>query len=292
MSKKLYLYFHGIGDSLLFSTILFHLGNSTGKKFLVGSQHPEIYQGNPHVRHLPCKSHTTTVYVKRLLRLFKVVDEVEYINYNQHGPIPPRHIFTLLCERVGLPETPKRPIIFLTSEEKSQRFLPKSDKPWIGIQSTGNSAHTQNKNWSIEKFQEVAAALRKRYAIVQFGSQDDPPLTVDANLCGKLSLRQSFIALRECRGFVGQVGFLMHAAAAVEVPAVIIYGGFEAPWQSGYEDNINIYNPVPCAPCWLWSPCPYSKKCMTEISPKQVIESFDQLMSGLDGRALKGIMPS
>ena len=278
VDRKLYLYFHGIGDSLLFNTVLFYLGRSTGETFLVGSQHPEIYRGNPHVRHLPCKSHTTTVYWRRLLKLFKIVSKVEYINYNQHGSIPPRHIFTLLCERVGLTETPKCPVIFLAPEEKAQRFLPKSNKPWIGIQSTGNSAHTENKNWSVEKFQEVAAALRQRYAVAQFGAPADPPLEVDVNLCGKLSLRQSFVALQECKGFVGQVGFLMHAAATVNVPSVIIYGGFEAPWQSGYECNTNIYNPVPCAPCWLWTPCPYSKRCMNEISSKQVIEAFEQLM--------------
>jgi hypothetical protein len=288
MNRKLYLYFHGIGDSLLFNTVLFHLGSSTGKTFMVGSPHPEIYHGNPHVSHLPCKSHTSTVYLRRLLKLFQIVKETVYIDYNQHGVIPPKHIFTLLCERVGLPETPKRPVMFLTPEERSQRFLPKSDKPWIGIQSTGNSAHTQNKNWSVEKFQEVASSLRKQYAIAQFGSPSDPPLDVDVNLCGKLSIRQVFVALSECRGFVGQVGFLMHAAATAEIPSVIIYGGFEAPWQSGYEGNSNLYNPVSCAPCWLWAPCPYSKHCMTEISSQQVIESFEQLMSKVNGQALKG----
>jgi ADP-heptose:LPS heptosyltransferase len=287
MNRKLHLYFHGIGDSLLFNTVLFHLGRNTGKKFLVGSPHPEIYQGNPFVSHLPCKSHTTTVYLRRLLKIFKIVNEVEYINYYQHDVIPKRHIFDLLCERMDLSETPKRPIICLTPEEKSQSFLPRSNKPWIAIQSTGNSAHTENKNWSVEKFQEVAAVLCRRYAIAQFGAPDDPPLKVDVNLCGKISLRQVFVALRECRGFVGQEGFLMHASAASEVPSVIIYGGFVAPWQTGYEDNINIYNQVPCAPCWLVAPCPHSKRCMNEISSLQVIESFGQLMSQSNEKALK-----
>jgi hypothetical protein len=279
MKKKLYLYFHGIGDSLLLNTVLFHLGNRTGETFIVGSTHPEIYQGNPHVRHLPCKSHTVTVYWRRLLKAFKMVRAVEYLNYHENGVIPTKHIFTYLSGRVGLTEVPRRPTICLTPEEKSQRFLPESAKPWIGIQSIGNSAHTQNKNWSVDKFQEVADALRQHYAIVQFGSPDDPPLDVDANLCGKISLRQVFVALRECRGFVGQEGFLMHAAAAAEVPSVIIYGGFVAPWQTGYEGNTNIYNPVPCAPCWLTAPCPYSKRCMNEISSQQVVEAFNKLMS-------------
>jgi Glycosyltransferase family 9 (heptosyltransferase) len=287
--RKLYLYFHGIGDSLLFNTVLFHLGCETGNTFIVGSQHPEIYQGNPYVRHLPCKSHAAVVYWRRLLKFFKIVSKVEYINYNQHGSIPPKHIFALLCERVGLLETPKRPIIFLTPEEKSQNILPKSNKPWIAIQSTGNSAHTELKNWSVEKFQEVAAALRQRYAIVQFGLCGDPPLDVDLNLCGKLTARQLFVAIGECLCLVGQEGFLVHVAAAKGIPSVVVYGGFSAPWQTGYEWNYNLYNPLPCAPCWLWGKqCPYSKRCMNEISSQQVIESFNRLMSRLDGQALKG----
>jgi ADP-heptose:LPS heptosyltransferase len=115
--------------------------------------------------------------------------------------------------------------------------------------------------------------------VFQFGAPNDPPLEADLNLCGKLTIREVFVALGECCGFVGQVGFLMHAAAAVEVPAVIVYGGFEAPWQSGYKANTNIYNPVPCAPCWLWGDtCPHSKRCMVEIRSEQVVKAFNELM--------------
>lgn len=282
MRPKLYLYFHGIGDSLLFSTALYYLGRQTGRKYLVGSQYPEIYHGNPYVRHLPCKTHGSTVQWRRLLSASKLVSGVEYINYNEYGPIPPRHIFTLLCERIGLVETPSHPLIFLTPEEKKQRFLPKSDKPWIAIQSTGNTVHTEYKNWNIDKFQEVVSALRERYAIAQFGLSTDPPLNVDVNLCGKLTTRQLFVTFRECCSFVGLEGFLMHVAATVNIPSVIIFGGFSAPWQTGYVQNCNIYNPVSCAPCWLWKTrgqCSHFHRCMTEIGSQQVVGAFERLMA-------------
>lgn len=275
--RKLYLYFHGIGDALLFNTILYYLGQQTGEKFLVGSLYPEIYQGNPYVTHLPCKSHDMTVLWRKALSGLNLITKYEYINYVADGP-PKKHIIKLLCEIVGLNIVPKRPLIFLTDEEKRHRYLPTSSKPWIAIQSTGNKITTQNKNWSAEKFRQVVDQLKCEYSIVQFGSGDDPALDVDLNLCGKLSLRQLFVALGECKAFIGQVGFLMHSASAMEIPAVIVYGGFEAPWQSGYEKNINIDNPVECAPCWIWGPCPNANKCMVEISVDHVMQGFQQLI--------------
>jgi hypothetical protein len=80
------------------------------------------------------------------------------------------------------------------------------------------------------------------------------------------------MASKNCKVFIGQVGFLMHAAASVGLPSVIVYGGFEAPWQSGYEANSNLYSAVECAPCWLETKCPYGKKCMTMIKPEIVAQ--------------------
>ena len=149
-------------------------------------------------------------------------------------------------------------------------MLPASDKPWLAIQSTGNSKWTDNKNWGAEKFVKLANLVAPAFSIVQLGSAGDPPLPVQLNLCGRIGIRQVFQVMRQCAGFAGLEGFLMHAATAMEVPSVIIYGGFTAPWQTGYDVNVNLYNPVPCAPCWLEAKCPYDKKCLEEITPEQI----------------------
>jgi ADP-heptose:LPS heptosyltransferase len=41
----------------------------------------------------------------------------------------------------------------------------------------------------------------------------------------------------------------MHIAAAVQTPAVVIYGGYIDPVCTGYPGNINLYSPVECDPC-------------------------------------------
>jgi len=79
--------------------------------------------------------------------------------------------------------------------------------------------------------------------------------------------------LANCRVFVGNVGFLMHLARAVECRSVIVFGGREAPWQSGYSGNINLFSPVSCAPCWLWNKCDHDRICMDVITAEEVIDS-------------------
>jgi ADP-heptose:LPS heptosyltransferase len=276
--RELFLYYHGIGDSLLFNTVLYHLGRERQQRFLVASKHPEIYAGNPHVWHLPFKSQAVVYKLSRISRWLHLIDSYTHIDYYHAGRIPQKHIMQLLAERVGLKTVPLRPLIFLSESELAQKLLPASDKPWVAIQSTGHSKWTDNKNWGEEKFVKLVSLLAPSFSLVQLGDSNDPPLPVQANLCGKLSLRQVFQVLKQCTGFAGLEGFLMHAATVMEVPSVIIYGGFTAPWQTGYEVNVNLYNPVPCAPCWLESKCPYDKRCLEEITPRQVCRELITLL--------------
>jgi ADP-heptose:LPS heptosyltransferase len=69
---------------------------------------------------------------------------------------------------------------------------------------------------------------------------------------------------------VCQVGYSTPASNAVEISTVVIYGGFIAPWESGYEQNINLFTKLPCSPCWLREPCPYDKECMKQITVDDV----------------------
>jgi ADP-heptose:LPS heptosyltransferase len=78
---------------------------------------------------------------------------------------------------------------------------------------------------------------------------------------------------------VCQEGYLMHAATALGIPAVVIYGGFIAPWESGYEQNINLFTKLPCSPCWLRGPCPYDKECMKQISVDDVMNSVSEALN-------------
>jgi ADP-heptose:LPS heptosyltransferase len=76
----------------------------------------------------------------------------------------------------------------------------------------------------------------------------------------------------------------MHIAAAVGTPAVVIDGGYSNPVCTGYPGNVDLYSPVECVPCWLRTPCPYSKKWLHQITPDQVEAALHQAWSASQHR--------
>jgi len=267
IGRDIFFYYHGLGDSLLFNSVLFELGKQNRKRYFVGTKHAEIYRGNPFAIVLPFSQAINY----KLGNIFSLLGgRVEHVDYYHKGHPPKQHILELLADRVGLRMAPRTPKIFLSEGEKNKRLLPESKKPWVAMQSTGLSTWTDNKNWGVENFRSVARSLEKDFSVVQLGASGDPPLGVDLELQGRLPIRDVFVVLRECKLFIGQEGFLMHAAAAVELPAVIVFGGFLAPWQTGYQSNANFYSDIECAPCWLEAKCPYEKVCLAQITPLYV----------------------
>jgi ADP-heptose:LPS heptosyltransferase len=137
----------------------------------------------------------------------------------------------------------------------------------------------RNKEWFPERFQAVVDAFNGTLEFVQLGSAADPKIAGAKDLRGQTTMRQSAAILYHARLYLGTVGFLMHLARAVECPSVIVYGGREAPWQSGYGCNINLYTPLPCAPCWRWNTCDFDRKCMATIASQDVVRGVEQLIS-------------
>jgi ADP-heptose:LPS heptosyltransferase len=136
----------------------------------------------------------------------------------------------------------------------------------------------RNKQWFPDRFQAVIDALQGEFKFVQLGSASDPPLQHVIDLRGKTNIRQSAAIMHQAQLYIGNVGFLMHLARAVECPSVIVYGGREAPWQSGYACNINLYTALPCAPCWRWNTCDFDRKCMSDITAQQVVSGVKELI--------------
>jgi ADP-heptose:LPS heptosyltransferase len=166
----------------------------------------------------------------------------------------------------------------LTRAEKAQESWARDH---IVIQSSGIGANHPmlNKQWDPKRFQRVLDALCDEFDIVQLGLPADPALRRVTDLRGVTSIRQSAAILHNARLYIGSIGFLMHLARAVECPSVIVYGGREAPWQSGYNCNINLYTALPCAPCWRRNTCNFDRKCMTKITAEHVVQAVRDLLS-------------
>jgi ADP-heptose:LPS heptosyltransferase len=96
-------------------------------------------------------------------------------------------------------------------------------------------------------------------------------------LRSQTTLQELIAAIAAADLHVAPITGSVHIAAAVGVPTVVIYGGYEPPVCTDYPGNIGLYSPVECAPCWLQTPCPYGKKCLNIISVDQVEAAVERL---------------
>jgi len=67
-------------------------------------------------------------------------------------------------------------------------------------------------------------------------------------------------------------GGISHIAAALNMPAVVLMGGFTDPIWTGYNFHVNITSDVPCKHCFNLSPCRKDFICWKEVSVKYVAE--------------------
>ncbi len=255
------------GDDLLCTAVAHELERRK-QCVWVCTKYPELFKNNPDIQ--------TTIPIRH--RVSHALGlKIKCINYGGKIPgtdrslIPHEHLIAMLCRQVGVRgKIEIRPYCHLTEAENNTiQKVPNQ----IAIMSSGVSKAFPmlNKEWYIDRFQQVVDKLKNDFNFIQIGASADPPLNNVLNLCGKTTLRQTAAILRNSLVFVGQVGFLMHLARAVDCRSVVVYGGRESPWQSGYSANVNLVSNLPCAPCWQWNTCDYNRACMNEITSDQVV---------------------
>ena len=261
----------GIGDDLMCTTVFRELRKRGARGIVFTTQHPTLFQGNPNLDAVIHHAHP------RLDRWLREGFPFVRLGYAQYDPGADRdepvveHVLTKICRLAGIGgHVDLRPYVYLTPAELAAGRLSGNQ---IVVQTSGLAAsHSmRNKEWYPARFQEVCAHLRLSHTVIQIGSTQDPKLDGATDLRGQTSLRQSAAILANSLVFVGLVGFLMHLARAADCRSVILYGGRERPWQTGYTANQNLTGEPPCSPCWLRNRCEYNHVCMDVISPEAVL---------------------
>ena len=241
------------------------------------SAYPSLFQNNPDVRALLPHDARMVALAHRLhRRAYNLSYALPFVEAEDAHPAPSFPLIARMCQKAGLTgPVGIRPYLYLSEAERQEgRLLPRQ----VAVMSSGMSAKPPflNKQWFPERYQAVVTALRGQFDFLQIGDASDPPLEGALDLRGKTSLRQSAAILSQSLLFVGQVGLLMHLARAVDCRAVIVFGGREAPRQSGYACNENLYTPLPCAPCWKQNACDFGRECLRRITPESVIEAVER----------------
>lgn len=130
-----------------------------------------------------------------------------------------------------------------------------------------------NKQWGWVRWNKVAwLAQQEGIKLTQLGPRGTQTL-LGAELVVTSSFRLAAAVLANARAAVLPEGGTHHAAAAVGLRAVVIFGGFTPVELTGYPMHINIGAKVGDA-CGMRTPCRHCAEWMNSITPEFV---FNQL---------------
>ncbi|HUU06277.1 MAG TPA: lipopolysaccharide heptosyltransferase II [Patescibacteria group bacterium] len=204
------------------------------------------------------------------------------------------YYMNLIEHLVGKKISPRVATGLVVAQEESEWAAGWLEEQGIGTRSSflaiaPAAAYGSAKAWLPERFRQVIVSWQKTNpdcSILLLGGwaekekiaaiADGLPGRV-INLAGRLTLRQTIVILARCRLFIGNDSGLMHAAAALAVPLVAVFGptepGKTAPIGKTYR---LLHHGADCTPC-LHRECPTDHRCMSAVSSDEVLAAAAQL---------------
>jgi hypothetical protein len=234
----------GAGDWLIATAQVKQLHAANGRPVLVVSrsgrpQWHEVFEGNPKIARVPSRG---------VQLLVNASGTRPYIQ--NKGPVH----WTWKRWSIGPGE------LFLNA---SERLFAKMHAGHILIEP-----HTKvpggNKAWFWDRWQEV---VNRGGSFVQVGPPGTRALD-GVQFVETANFRQACAVLAVSRAFVGPEGGLHHAAAALGVPAVVLFSEFISPDITGYPAHRNLRHAG--VPCGSRIPCDGCKRSMEAITVEEV----------------------
>lgn len=133
----------------------------------------------------------------------------------------------------------------------------------------------ENKRWLWDRWEQVAAYDAP---IIQCVPSPSERILRSVRPVITPSFRYAAAVLSVAKAFVGTEGGLMHGAAAVGTPAVILWSEFISPEITGYDSPKIINLRHAGKPCGMRTNCPGCRKSMEAITVDEVVESLRELL--------------
>lgn len=163
-------------------------------------------------------------------------------------------------------------------EERRQRW-----PRFVVIEPNTKAAASPNKDWGWGRY-ETLKALLPNVAFFQLGPSGTRLLPGVTHI-ETPTFRAALAALSLASAYVGAEGGLHHGAAALGVPAVVIFGGFIAPSVTGYvrpngAAHVNLYTESQEYPhgCGWRRACDHCRGAMAAITPERVADELRSLL--------------
>jgi heptosyltransferase-2 len=196
--------------------------------------------------------------------------------------------FLGLLQALGAVTTFTPPTLYLADQEvvNAAQLLTEADVPgdgpWVGL--SPGATYGPAKRWPPERFAALGAALQREAGarLVLLGGPEERPvadLVQDylnepvLDLVGRTDLRQALGVLSQLRLLITNDSGLMHAAAALGVPLVALFGSTDPVATGPFTPKGTVLrHPLPCSPC-LKRTCDQDYPCLTAIGVDEVKEA-------------------
>lgn len=225
------------GDVLVLTAAIYSLHRTYPGKYVtaVETLYPSIFEYNPDVVAAALVPEATPI-------------EMHYPavhRCNDRGI----HFMQGFCEFLGM--ALEVPVPLATNRPRLYFLEPPPPVEDFWVICSGGKRDLTNKLWGINNYQEVVTRLHGEVRFVQVGSSDDdhPHLIgVHKQMVGETDLRQLFDLVRRARGVLCGVSLLMHVAAALEKPAIVVAGGREPVQWNAYprQQYVHTVGALPC----------------------------------------------
>jgi len=177
------------------------------------------------------------------------------------------------------------PTLYLEPEEEAMgaHLLAEAELPgrgpWVGL--SPGAAYGPAKRWPAERFAALGRELQREFGtrLVLLGGDDERPVAElvkeqlqgqVVDLVGRTSLRQALGVMSQLNLLVTNDSGLMHAAAALSIPLVALFGSTDPGATGPFTSRATVIRHLqPCSPCFQRT-CETGYSCLTAISVDEV----------------------
>lgn len=164
--------------------------------------------------------------------------------------------------------------IYLTAHEKASAG---KLSPHIIIEPNIKPKASPNKQWPLTSWLEFSRLAREHgFRLFQIGASGTKVIE-GASLIITPSFRAACAVLGTAKAYVGHEGGLHHAAAALGVPGVVIFGGFTPVELTGYSIHRNLGASLGDA-CGFRIPCAHCMDWANKITPEMVLANLKEVV--------------
>ena len=222
---------------------------------------------------------------------YHLINDIRVLNEAKLPKMVDRYTSLSYPTNQSLPINSPMPVLSVdlqSQAESVEKFSLNLESPIVAI--CPGAEYGVAKRWSTRHFaQVVKQCVANGCQVWYFGSNKDAPIAQEIielsgglgiNLCGKTKLDEAVDLLALSSVVVCNDSGLMHIAAALQRPIVVIYGSSSADHTPPLSECVEILSlNLECSPCFERE-CPLGHmRCLEDLSHEVVLNSINKLMT-------------